>query len=81
MNFYHVTAEELGGKSHKPPICLVNELEEFIKSSKEIARVEDNRYNNNNDLRRAIQYCIEANNLPLHVFMKYGKTYIEREGL
>lgn len=79
MKFYPVTPDELKRGRMHPPKSLLKKLEAFINSGEQIVRVEDDRFNNNNDLRRSIQHCIENNGLPIHVFMKYGKTYIERE--
>lgn len=80
MLFYDVDPQELKRRSKGTnPNPVLNALREFILSGKHMARVSDDYYNNNNDLRRAIQQCIEDNHLPIHVFMKYGRTYIERE--
>lgn len=38
------------------------------------------RYNNNNDLRRAVQEAIRNNSLPLKVFMINGYVYVRRIG-
>lgn len=80
MKFYPVTNEDLvkAGK-HNHAADILRDLKWFIKSPNTFCRVEDPYYNNNNDLRRAIQSVIECNDLPIHVFMKHGNTYIEKE--
>lgn len=82
MTFYEVKPQELVRDSKlKNSDSVKSDLIQFINSDKELARVEDeaNFYNNNNDLRRAIQYCIEHYNMPIHVFMKYEKVYVQKE--
>lgn len=80
MTFTKVTKKEIGEnqKNRYKQHNLYKDLLRFLKSRYKYARVEDSYYNNNNDLRRAIQYCIEFNNMPITVFMKDGITYIER---
>lgn len=80
MTFTKVTKKEIGEnqKNRYKQHNLHEDLLRFLKSKYKYARVEDSYYNNNNDLRRAIQYCIEFNNMPIAVFMKDGITYIER---
>lgn len=80
MKFYPVTKKDLIHTS-KNSHCseLYTDLLKFINSNDQLCRVEDDYYNNNNDLRRAIQSVIEVKNLPIHVFMKSGMTYIEKE--
>lgn len=59
---------------------LKNDLLKFLDTGFQYAEVKDDEghYNNNNDLRRAIQTCIQYNNLPIIVFMYSGRTYVER---
>lgn len=54
------------------------ELEKFLATGYQYAKVSDDYYNNNNDLRRAIQSCAEYHDLPIAVFMHDGITYVER---
>ena len=58
----------------------MEDLHDFLATGYQYAEVVDAEhfYNNNNDLRRAIQMCIETHNLPIFVFMYAGKTYVER---
>lgn len=80
MKFYPVTKGELIKQSknnHSHEIYMA--LLKFMDSGYTFCRVEDDYYNNNNDLRRAIQSVIEVKNMPIHVFMKAGNTYIEKE--
>jgi hypothetical protein len=82
MIFTETTKEEiLEGKEKKVYNReLKNDLLEFLATGYQYARVDDNEgcYNNNNDLRRAIQSCIKLNALPMVVFMFQGITYVER---
>lgn len=79
MTFTKITKDQIGNNQREKHerTNLKNDLTNFLKSRCKYAEVEDNHYNNNNDLRRAIQYCIESNDLPIAVFMKNGITYIE----
>lgn len=80
MTFTKVTKDQIknnhGGKRRRHD--LYDDLMRFLKSKYKYAEVRDDYYNNNNDLRRAIQHYIEFNDLPIAVFMKNGITYIER---
>lgn len=80
MTFTKVTKEEIKNskRERRYRTDLRYDLVDFLKSGYKYAKVEDDYYNNNNDLRRAIQHYIEAHNLPIAVFMKNGITYIER---
>lgn len=82
MKFVETTKESiLAGKVRKEKNTkLEEELNKFLASKADCALVidEEGHYNNNNDLRRAIQTCINLNNLPLIVFMFQGNTYVER---
>lgn len=79
MTFTKITKDQIKNnqKEKHKQTDLKNDLTDFLKSRYKYAKVEDSYYNNNNDLRRAIQYCIELNNMPIVVFMKNGITYIE----
>lgn len=85
MKFTKTTKEAILKKNEKRTYnyWLKNDLLEFLATGYEYAQVEDDHYNNNNDLRRAIQSCIEYNDLPIAVFMYRGITYVQRlsEGL
>lgn len=82
MKFTEVTKESiLEGRERKQHNKeLKNDLMEFLATGFQYARVDDTEgyYNNNNDLRRAIQSCIKSNELPMVVFMFQGITYVER---
>lgn len=82
MKFTEVTKDQIKEgrvkKEKRKQNELKNDLIEFLGTKYEYAIVEDDYYNNNNDLRRAIQHCVETNDLPIAVFMKNGITYIER---
>lgn len=80
MTFTKVTKDQIkdNKRNKRGRHNLYNDLMDFLRSRYKYAKVEDDYFNNNNDLRRAIQYCIEFNNLPIAVFMKNGITYIER---
>lgn len=82
MNFTEVTREQISERrySKAPNKELKEELNKFISLGYQYARVDDTEghYNNNNDLRRAIQTCIIKNDLPIAVFMYKGITYLER---
>lgn len=54
-------------------------LLEIMKTNISLCRVEDDYYYNHNDLRRAIQSVIKVYDLPLRVFMRCGKVYVEKE--
>ena len=73
MKFVETTKEAiLAVKARKEKNTkLKEELRKFLESGVDCALVidEEGHYNNNNDLRRAIQTCINLNNLPLIVFM------------
>lgn len=73
----HIISNAVNKKSHKD---LKDKLMQFLETGYQYAEVIDDegRYNNNNDLRRAIQYCIKMNDLPIVVFMYKGVTYIEK---
>ena len=82
MKFTETSREAILESKEKKPVNreLKNELQKFLSSGYEYARVDDTEgyYNNNNDLRRAIQNCIKTNDLPMVVFMFQGITYVER---
>jgi hypothetical protein len=79
MKFIEVTKEDIIKKNRKSKNKeLREELEGFIAAGYQYAKVSDRHYNNNNDLRRAIQSCIEYHDLPIAVFMYNGITYVER---
>lgn len=80
MTFTEVTKDQIRNNKRErgEQTNLRNDLIDFLKSGYKYAAVEDDYYNNNNDLRHAIQHYIEAYNLPIAVFMKNGITYIER---
>ena len=80
MTFTKVTKDQIrdNKRNKRERHNLYNDLMDFLRSRYKYAKVEDDYCNNNNDLRRAIQYCIECNDLPIAVFMKNGITYIER---
>ena len=81
MRFVETDPETIFGANNKTRNKeMKNNLSYFISTGYKYAEVIDNEnhYNNNNDLRRAIQDCINRNNLPIRVFMWRGKTYIER---
>lgn len=80
MIFTKVTKDEIRNnkRNKRGKNYLYDDLVRFIKSKYKYAVVEDDYYNNNNDLRRAIQTCIENHDLPIAVFMKNGITYVER---
>lgn len=81
MKFTQVTLEtirKMDEKERRERGSVKQALLEFIASGYDYAKVEDEWYNNNNDLRRAIQSCIEINELPLMVFMRNGITYVGR---
>lgn len=80
MTFTKVTKDQIKNnqRSKRRRHDLYDDLMSFLKSKYKYAEVRDDYYNNNNDLRRAIQYCIELNDLPIAVFMRNGITYIER---
>lgn len=82
MRFIEVTKKQILEKKKKNTrnSWLKNDLLEFLATGYEYAEVKDDDgyYNNNNDLRRAIQSCIEYNDLPIAVFMYQGITYIQR---
>ena len=82
MRFEETTKEEiLSGKEERTYNReLKNDLLEFLATGYQYAKVidTDGHYNNNNDLRRVIQGCIEYNDLPIMVFMHKGVTYVQR---
>lgn len=81
MKFTEVTLEDIrkmDEKERRERGSVKQALLEFIASGYDYAKAEDEWYNNNNDLRRAIQSCIEINELPLMVFMRNGITYVGR---
>jgi hypothetical protein len=79
MKFIEVTKNDIVKKKKKRRNeDLKAELENFLKTGYQYAKVKDNYYNNNNDLRRAIQNCIEYHDMPIAVFMYSGITYVER---
>lgn len=80
MIFTRVTKDQIKNnrKERRKEHDLYKDLINFLKSRYKYAEVEDDYYNNNNDLRRAIQHYIESHDLPIAVFMKNGITYIER---
>ncbi len=80
MKFTETTQEEIFATANKRPYKnLKDDLDKFLATGYRYAKVEDTEghYNNNNDLRRAIQACINLNNLPIVVFMYKGLTYVE----
>lgn len=80
MKFYPVTKKDLMRPSknrYRDEVYMA--LLEFMDSDYTFCRVEDPHYNNNNDLRRAIQSVIDIKNMPIHVFMKHGNTFVEKE--
>ena len=80
MKFYPVTNKDLMRQpKRRRRDTVYMALLEFMNSNYTFCRVEDPHYNNNNDLRRAIQSVIDTKNLPIHVFMKHGDTYVEKE--
>lgn len=82
MRFIEVTKEQIleekGRNAYNRELKL--DLLEFLATGYEYAEVRDDQhhYNNNNDLRRVIQGCIEYNDLPITVFMHKGVTYVQR---
>lgn len=79
MTFKEVKKEDIKNKPNKGKNKKIkDDLEKFLKTSYQYAIVNDTFYNNNNDLRRAIQNCIECHDLPIAVFMHNGITYVER---
>lgn len=80
MIFTKVTKDQIKNnrKERRKEHDLYRDLINFLKSGYQYAEANDDYYNNNNDLRRAIQQRIELHNLPIAVFMKNGITYIER---
>lgn len=80
MKFTKTTKEAILEKNEKKIYNreIKQDLLEFLATGYEYAQVEDDHYNNNNDLRRAIQSCIEYNDLPIAVFMHQGITYVQR---
>lgn len=79
MTFTEITKEDIINKPNKGKNKKIKaDLEKFLKTDYQYAIVHDNFYNNNNDLRRAIQSCIEYHDLPIAVFMHDGITYVER---
>lgn len=82
MKFIKATRETILDNAKRKSLNkeLKNDLLEFLATGYEYAEVKDDehRYNNNNDLRRAIQSCIEYNDLPIAVFMFQGITYVQR---
>lgn len=79
MTFTEITKENIVKKNKKGKNKeLKEELEKFIATGYQYAVVHDDFYNNNNDLRRAIQGCIEYHDMPIAVFMHDGITYVER---
>ena len=79
MKFTEVTREDIINKPRKAKSKETKEnLEKFLSTGYQYAKVSDNHYNNNNDLRRAIQSCIENYDLPIAIFMRDGITYVER---
>lgn len=82
MKFIKATRETIMDSAKRKSLNkeLKNDLLEFLATGYEYAEVKDDEhhYNNNNDLRRAIQGCIEYNDLPIAVFMFQGVTYVQR---
>ena len=79
MTFTAVTKEDIINKPRKGKNTEITEnLEKFLSTGYQYAKVSDDYYNNNNDLRRAIQGCIEYHDMPIAVFMYGGITYVER---
>ena len=79
MTFKEVKKDDIINKPNKGKNKKIKtDLEKFLKTGYQYAIVNDTFYNNNNDLRRAIQSCIEYNDMPIAVFMYGGITYVER---
>lgn len=73
--------KNLKGNKRKNIDVAYDIVNKFIKTGFVCARIVDDefKFNNNNDLRRALQNVVDLKEMNLKVFMLNGSVYLRRE--
>lgn len=80
MYFVSIDFSELNRKKNRNREKTEEFVKSFLSSNEYLVKVIDDcgDFNNNNDMRRTIQSCIERNGYNLKVFMSSGVVFLRR---